>query len=58
MKIKKVIFEKFSMPELKSFDDFMNKIFCLFGDIEKIKKLGLAQGGSLENAVVVNDKNF
>ena len=30
---------------------------CLYEDIEKIKKFGLAKGGSLENAVVVdNDK--
>ena len=27
----------------------------MFEDIEKIKKIGLAKGGSLENAVVVND---
>ncbi len=30
-----------------------SRTFCLFEDIEKIKKLGLAKGGSLENAVVV-----
>ncbi len=29
------------------------RTFCLYEDIEKIKKLGLAKGGSLENAVVV-----
>ena len=34
-----------------------SRTFCLFEDIEKVKKLGLAKGGSLENAVVVdNDK--
>ena len=34
-----------------------SRTFCLFEDIEKIKKFGLAKGGSLENAVVVgNDK--
>ena len=32
-----------------------SRTFCLFEDIEKIKKLGLAKGGSLENAVVVDD---
>ena len=43
-------------------EDDLNKIiesrtFCLFEDIEKIKKLGLAKGGSLDNAVVIdNDK--
>ena len=30
-----------------------SRTFCLFEDIEKIKKLGLAKGGSLNNAVVV-----
>ena len=34
-----------------------SRTFCLYEDIEKIKKFGLAKGGSLENAVVVkNDK--
>lgn len=32
-----------------------SRTFCLFQDIEKIKKIGLAKGGSLENAVVVDD---
>ena len=31
-----------------------SRTFCLFEDIEKIKKAGLAKGGSLENAVVVD----
>ena len=31
-----------------------SRTFCLFEDIEKIKKLGLAKGGSLENAIVVD----
>jgi UDP-3-O-[3-hydroxymyristoyl] N-acetylglucosamine deacetylase len=34
-----------------------SRTFCLFEDIEKIKKIGLAKGGSLENAVVVDDNN-
>ena len=33
-----------------------SRTFCLFDDIEKIKKSGLAKGGSLENAVVVDDQ--
>lgn len=34
-----------------------SRTFCLYEDIEKIKKFGLAKGGSLENALVVdNDK--
>ena len=32
---------------------FESRTFCLYQDIEKIKKNGLAKGGSLENAVVV-----
>ena len=32
---------------------FESRTFCLYEDIEKIKKNGLAKGGSLENAVVV-----
>ena len=30
-----------------------SRTFCLYEDIEKIKKAGLAKGGSLDNAVVV-----
>jgi len=31
-----------------------SRTFCLYEDIEKIKKFGLAKGGSLDNAVVVD----
>ena len=34
-------------------DIFNSRTFCLYEDIEKIKKNGLAKGGSLDNAVVV-----
>jgi len=37
-------------------DVFNSRTYCLYEDIEMIKKNGLAKGGSLENAVVVNDK--
>ena len=37
-------------------DVFNSRTYCLYEDIETIKKNGLAKGGSLENAVVVNDK--
>tara|TARA_B100001248_G_C27393782_1_gene464121 strand:- start:2929 stop:3855 length:927 start_codon:yes stop_codon:yes gene_type:complete len=30
------------------------RTFCLFEDIEKIRKFGLAKGGSLDNAIVVD----
>tara|TARA_B100001245_G_scaffold221198_1_gene192281 strand:+ start:42 stop:962 length:921 start_codon:yes stop_codon:yes gene_type:complete len=32
---------------------YNSRTFCLFEDVEKIKKKGLAKGGSLENAIVV-----
>ena len=34
---------------------YNSRTFCLFEDIKKLKELGLAQGGSLENAIVVKD---
>ena len=37
---------------------FNSRTFCLFEDIEAIKKTGLAKGGSLENAIVVKDKDI
>ena len=37
-------------------DVLNSRTFCLFEDIEKIKKNGLAKGGSLENAIVVKDE--
>ena len=39
-------------------DIYNSRTFCLFEDIEKLKKLGLAKGGSLDNAVVVKDKEI
>jgi UDP-3-O-[3-hydroxymyristoyl] N-acetylglucosamine deacetylase len=36
-------------------DIFDSRTFCLFEDIEKIKKNGLAKGGSLDNAIVVKE---
>ncbi len=37
---------------------YNSRTFCLFEDIESIKKKGLAKGGSLENAIVVKDKEI
>ena len=37
---------------------FESRTFCLFEDIELIKKNGLAKGGSLENAIVVKGKEI
>ena len=36
-------------------DVYNSRTYCLFDDIEKIKKNGLAKGGSLDNAIVVQD---
>ena len=32
---------------------YNSRTFCLYEDVEKLKKMGFAKGGSLENAVVV-----
>ena len=34
-------------------DIYNSRTFCLFEDIKKLKEMGLAQGGSLNNAIVV-----
>ncbi len=39
-------------------DVFNSRTFCLFEDIEMIKKKGLAKGGSLENAIVVKNEEI
>ena len=39
-------------------DIFCSRTFCLFEDIEKLKKLNLGKGGSLDNAVVVKDNKI
>ena len=36
-------------------DIYNSRTFCLYEDVEKLKKMGLAKGGSLENALVVKD---
>jgi len=38
-------------------DIYNSRTFCLFEDIDKLKEIGLAKGGNLNNAIVVkNDK--
>ena len=37
---------------------FNSRTFCLYEDIEKLKKLNLGKGGSLENAVVVKNNKI
>ena len=39
-------------------DVFNSRTFCLFEDIEVIKKNGLAKGGSLDNAIVVKGEEI
>ena len=41
-----------TLDNLKSISE--SRTFCLYEDIEKIKKAGLAKGGSLDNAIVVD----
>ena len=36
-------------------DTLNSRTFCLYEDIEKLRKAGLAKGGSLDNAIVVKD---
>ena len=36
-------------------DIYNSRTFCLFDDIKKLKDMGLAQGGSLDNAIVVKN---
>tara|TARA_Y100000741_G_scaffold238396_1_gene182495 strand:- start:171 stop:1094 length:924 start_codon:yes stop_codon:yes gene_type:complete len=37
---------------------FNSRTFCLYEDIEKLKKIGLGKGGSLENAIVVKNNKI
>ncbi len=49
---------KFKIYEDDLTDVYNSRTFCLFEDIELIKKKGLAKGGSLDNAIVVKDKEI
>ena len=46
---------KVSIFEDDLFDIYNSRTFCLYEDIEKLKKMQLGKGGSLENAIVVKD---
>ena len=46
---------KINVFEDKLDEIFNSRTFCLYEDIEKLKKLGLGKGGSLENAIVVKE---
>ena len=48
---------------IKIYEDDLSNIynsrtFCLFEDIEKLRSLGLAKGGSLDNAIVVKNNKI
>ena len=36
-------------------DIYNSRTFCLFEDIEKLQEMGLAKGGSLDNAIVIKN---
>tara|TARA_E500000178_G_scaffold296128_1_gene302224 strand:- start:377 stop:1297 length:921 start_codon:yes stop_codon:yes gene_type:complete len=36
-------------------DTFNSRTFCLYEDVEKLRSMGFAKGGSLENALVIKD---
>ena len=37
---------------------YESRTFCLYEDVENLKKAGFAKGGSLDNAIVVSDENI
>ena len=47
---------KFSSGDLTSI--YNSRTFCLYEDIDQIQKMGLAKGGSLENAIVVKENKI
>ncbi len=46
---------KINVYESDLSDIFNSRTFCLYDDVEKLKKMGLAKGGSLDNAIVVKE---
>ena len=49
---------KISVFEDKLDEVFNSRTFCLYEDIEKLKKIGLGKGGSLDNAIVVKNNKI
>ena len=49
---------KINIFEDELVDIFNSRTFCLYEDIEKLKKLNLGKGGSLNNAVVIKDNKI
>ena len=46
---------KVNILEDNLIDIFNSRTFCLYEDIEKLKKLNLGKGGSLDNAIVIKE---
>ena len=49
---------KVNIFEENLFDIFNSRTFCLYDDIEKLKKLNLGKGGSLDNAIVIKNNEI
>ena len=49
---------KINVYENKLSDIYNSRTFCLYEDVENLRKMGLAKGGSLNNAVVVKDNEI
>jgi len=49
---------KINVYENNLTDIYNSRTFCLYEDVENLKKMGLAKGGSLNNAVVVKDNEL
>ena len=50
--------KEFKLSQDKLSEIYNSRTFCLYEDIDFIKSQGLAKGGSLENAVVVKEKEI
>ena len=46
---------KINVYENDLLDVYNSRTFCLYEDVEKLRSMGLAKGGSLDNAIVVKD---
>ena len=49
---------KINVLETNLKDIFNSRTFCLYEDIEKLKKLDLGKGGSLQNAIVIKENGI
>ena len=49
---------KINVLETNLKDVFNSRTFCLYEDIEKLKKLDLGKGGSLQNAIVIKENGI